>query len=131
MASQEDGDDAALPAAATGAGEAVGAPMTGPSAAGGSASGTAIAVGGLNAGEMLMQEISQLKAAQAKMREERRKNTKELRNAVKRKQRLKRRAKCLTKEDLLAVIQMRDAEERAAEAAAAAAADAGGAPAQE
>ena len=61
-----------------------------------------------------------MKLEQARIRQEKRKVSAELRNAVKRRQRLKKRAKCLTKEDLLAVMQMRDLEEVAAAAALAA-----------
>ena len=57
--------------------------------------------------------ITELKARAAAMRSERAAVTKALRNAEKRRTRLKRRARLLTADDLVAVIQLR-AEDRAA-----------------
>ena len=58
-----------------------------------------------------MTEIQALKAEQMRAREAKLKITKELRNAEKRRQRLKKRAKQLSDADLLAVITLRSAEQ--------------------
>ena len=58
-----------------------------------------------------MTEIQALKAEQKRAREEKIKITKELRNAEKRRQRLKKRAKQLSDSDLLAVMTLRSAEQ--------------------
>ena len=62
-------------------------------------------------GEHILQEILALKAEQKRAREEKCKITKELRNAEKRRQRLKKRAKQLSDADLLAVMTLRSAEQ--------------------
>ena len=58
-----------------------------------------------------MTEILALKAEQKRAREAKLKITKELRNAEKRRQRLKKRAKQLSDSDLLAVMTLRSAEQ--------------------
>ena len=58
-----------------------------------------------------MTEILVLKAEQKRARDEKLKITKELRNAEKRRQRLKKRAKQLSDSDLLAVMTLRSAEQ--------------------
>ena len=58
-------------------------------------------------GKSVSTEIAELKAEQAKLRAERAKVAKSLRNAEKRKQRLKTKAKALTDADLVTVLQMR------------------------
>ena len=58
-----------------------------------------------------MTEILDLKAEQKRAREAKLKITKELRNAEKRRQRLKKRAKQLSDSDLLAVMTLRSAEQ--------------------
>ena len=58
-----------------------------------------------------MTEILALKAEQKRARDEKLKITKELRNAEKRRQRLKKRAKQLSDSDLLAVMTLRSAEQ--------------------
>ena len=65
---------------------------------------------GNDPGKDLLDEISVLKEQQKKAREEKQAITKELRNANRRRQRLKRRAKALTDADLLAVISLRNHE---------------------
>ena len=59
----------------------------------------------------ILTEIQALKAEQKRAREEKIKITKELRNAEKRRQRLKKRAKQLSDSDLLAVMTLRSAEQ--------------------
>ena len=59
----------------------------------------------------ILTEIQALKDAQKRAREEKKKITKELRNAEKRRQRLKKRAKQLSDSDLLAVMTLRSAEQ--------------------
>ena len=58
----------------------------------------------------ILQEILALKAEQKRARDAKSKITKELRNAEKRRQRLKRRAKQLSDADLVAVMTLRSAE---------------------
>ena len=58
-----------------------------------------------------MTEILALKAEQKRARDEKLKITKELRNAQKRRQRLKKRARQLSDSDLLAVMTLRSAEQ--------------------
>ena len=65
---------------------------------------------GNDPGKDLLDEISALKEQQKKAREEKQAITKELRNANRRRQRLKRRAKALSDADLLAVISLRNHE---------------------
>lgn len=62
-------------------------------------------------GKNILAEIQALKAEQKLAREAKLKITKELRNAEKRRQRLKKRAKQLSDSDLLAVITLRSAEQ--------------------
>ena len=59
----------------------------------------------------ILTEIQALKAEQKRAREEKIKITKELRNAEKRRQRLKKRAKQLSDSDLLAVMTLQSAEQ--------------------
>ena len=59
----------------------------------------------------ILQEISALKAEQKRARDAKSKITKELRNAEKRRQRLKKRAKQLSDADLVAVMTLRSAEQ--------------------
>ena len=61
-------------------------------------------------GKDLLDEITQLKEAQKKAKEAKKAVTKNLRNANRRRQRLKRRAKALSDQDLLAVISLRNHE---------------------
>ena len=61
-------------------------------------------------GKHLLDEISQLKDEQKKAKEAKQAITKNLRNANRRRQRLKRRAKALSDQDLLAVISLRNHE---------------------
>ena len=61
-------------------------------------------------GKHLLDEISQLKDEQKKAKEAKKAITKNLRNANRRRQRLKRRAKALSDQDLLAVISLRNHE---------------------
>ena len=65
---------------------------------------------GNDPGKDLLDEISALKEQQKKAREEKQAITKELRNANRRRQRLKRRAKALSDADLMAVISLRNHE---------------------
>ena len=58
-------------------------------------------------GSDLLGGIARLKAEQKALREERKRVTKELRNAEKKRQRLKRKAKELTDKDLLEVLELR------------------------
>ena len=59
----------------------------------------------------ILTEILALKAEQKRARDEKLKITKELRNAEKRRQRLKKRAKQLSDSDLLAVMTLQSAEQ--------------------
>ena len=61
-------------------------------------------------GKDLLDEISQLKEEQKKAKDAKKAITKDLRNANRRRQRLKRRAKALSDQDLLAVISLRNHE---------------------
>lgn len=61
----------------------------------------------------LLPEIERLKAEQKRIRAEREKIRKDLKNAEKRRSRLKRKAKQLSDGDLLQVMQMRTAEKAA------------------
>ena len=65
---------------------------------------------GANPGKDLLDETSGLKEQQKKAKEERKAITRELRNANRRRQRLKKRAKALSDADLLAVISLRNHE---------------------
>ena len=67
--------------------------------------------------EQLGDAIKRLKAEQDAVRADRKRVTKELKNAQKRKQRLKKRAKQLSNEDLVSVLQLRAAEKPAVPAA--------------
>jgi hypothetical protein len=58
-------------------------------------------------GKSVSGEIAALKAEQTRLRDEKKKVAKVLRNAEKRKQRLKTKAKALTDEDLVTVLKMR------------------------
>ena len=69
-------------------------------------------------GEQLGDAIARLKREQDEVRASRKRVTKELKNAQKRKQRLKKRAKQLSDTDLVSVLQLR-ASEKAAVATAA------------
>ena len=73
-------------------------------------------------GEPLLQKIQRLKTEQAEIRKNRRQVTRDLRNAEKRRTRLRKRARQLSDSDLRAVLQMRATppEPPAAEAAPAA-----------
>ena len=79
----------------------------GSSSDGGPAGGAVLAAKGNN----IVTEIQALKAQQKKAREDKIKITKELRNAEKRRQRLKRKARQLSDKDLLAVMTLRSAEQ--------------------
>ena len=63
--------------------------------------------------EQLGDAIKRLKSEQDAVRADRKRVTKELKNAQKRKQRLKKRAKQLSNEDLVSVLQLRAAEKPA------------------
>jgi hypothetical protein len=63
-----------------------------------------------SANESLLDSIGRLKEQQAALRAERKKVAKDLRNAERRKNRLKRKARQLTDADLLQVMQMRTAK---------------------
>ena len=65
---------------------------------------------GTDPGQDLLDEITALKEQQKKAKEEKKAITKELRNAHRRRQRLKKRAKALSDADLLAVISLRNHE---------------------
>jgi hypothetical protein len=69
-------------------------------------------------GEQLGESIERLKREQDAVRATRKRVTKELKNAQKRKQRLKKRAKQLSDTDLVSVLQLRASEKAAAAAAA-------------
>lgn len=56
----------------------------------------------------MSQHIDRLKAEQARLRADRKRVAKELKNASKRKSRLKRKARMLSNEDLLTVLLMRN-----------------------
>ena len=62
-------------------------------------------------GKSILTEIQELKEQQKRAREEKKKISKDLRNAEKRRQRLKKRAKQLSDQDLLAVMTLRSAEQ--------------------
>jgi hypothetical protein len=63
----------------------------------------------LGKGEQLISTIARLKGEQAKMRQDRARIARDLKNATKRKNRLKTRARQLTDADLVEVLQMRAA----------------------
>ncbi len=67
-------------------------------------------------GEQLGVAIARLKREQDEVRASRKRVTKELKNAQKRKQRLKKRAKQLSDTDLVSVLQLRASEKAAAPA---------------
>jgi acetyl-CoA carboxylase carboxyltransferase component len=60
----------------------------------------------------LNKKIAELKAAQAKMHEDKKRLKKELRNAERKRKRIKERARQLTDEDLVAVLMMRKEHRR-------------------
>ncbi len=88
------------------AGEAPAAESPGASAAGGAAATTAASAVGASA---LLSEIQRLKEEQKSLRDGRRRVAKELRNAEKRRQRLRKKARLLSDADLVQVIGMRQA----------------------
>ena len=71
-------------------------------------------------GKDLLDEITKLKDQQKKAKEAKKAITKELRNANRRRQRLKRRAKALSDADLMAVISLRNHEKALGQKASAA-----------
>lgn len=84
-----------------------------------------------DAAEPLLQGIARLKAEQAGLRSERKRVSKELKNAEKRRTRLRKRARQLSDSDLVAVLQMRESDStaRSSEGSAAAASSAASSPA--
>ena len=78
-------------------------------------------------GSELLSGIARLKAEQKALRDERKRVSKELRNAEKKRQRLKRKAKELTDKDLLEVLELRAVTRSAKSSAASAAAPSSGA----
>ena len=72
---------------------------------------------GVDPGQSILDDIASLRAQQKKLREDKKALSKNLRNAEKRRSRLKKRAKALTDADLLAVISLR-AHEKALGSAA-------------
>ena len=78
-------------------------------------------------GSELLSGIARLKAEQKALRDERKRVSKELRNAEKKRQRLKRKAKELTDKDLLEVLELRAVTRSAKSSAASAAAPSPGA----
>ena len=70
----------------------------------------AAAAAAADAGVSLLDDIRALRLAQKKARDEKKRVSKDLRNAEKRRQRLKRRAKQLSDADLLAVMTLRSSE---------------------
>ena len=75
----------------------------------------ATALPAMAVGDPLLHQIANLKAAQKRLRDEKKMISKNLRNAERRKKRLRVRAKQLTDDDLVAVLRMRqDLRERAA-----------------
>ena len=67
-----------------------------------------LAVGGLVRAASLIDHIEELRAEQRRARQQRQEITRELRNAQRRKRRLKGRARQLSNDDLLTVLRMRD-----------------------
>ena len=64
----------------------------------------------LDPGQSILSAISALKASQKRLREEKKALSRDLRNAERRRSRLKKRAKMLSDADLLAVISLRNHE---------------------
>ena len=94
---------------------ASGAQTTGSGASAASAAEIAVASGplstlGLPPPEPLLLGIARLKAEQAELRAHRKRISKDLKNAEKRRSRLKKRARQLSDGDLVAVLQMREAQ---------------------
>ena len=112
--------DARPPAATVAAVAAPGSAAPASSDSSGSAGFAALLadVPGAVGGEQLGESIARLRREQDAVRANRKRVTKELKNAQKRKQRLKKRAKQLSDTDLVSVLQLR-ASEKAAVAAAA------------
>ena len=112
--------DARPPAATVAAVAAPGSAAPASSGSSGSAGFAALLadVPGAVGGEQLGESIARLRREQDAVRANRKRVTKELKNAQKRKQRLKKRAKQLSDTDLVSVLQLR-ASEKAAVAAAA------------
>ena len=112
--------DARPPAATVAAVAAPGSAAPASSGSSGSAGFAALLadVPGAVGGEQLGESIARLRRDQDAVRTNRKRMTKELKNAQKRKQRLKKRAKQLSDTDLVSVLQLR-ASEKAAVAAAA------------
>ncbi len=110
--------DAPAPAATVEAVAPPGSAASGSSSSNGSGGVADLLAAGPVGGEQLGESIARLKREQDAARETRKRVTKELKNAQKRKQRLKRRAKQLSDTDLVSVLQLR-ASEKAAVAAAA------------
>ena len=111
--------DANPPAAAVAAVAAPGPPASASSSSGSAGLAALLAeVPGPAGGEQLGDAIARLKREQDDVRANRKRVTKELKNAQKRKQRLKKRAKQLSDTDLVSVLQLR-ASEKAAVATAA------------
>ena len=111
--------DANPPAAAVAAVAAPGPPASASSSSGSAGLAALLAeVPGPVGGEQLGESIARLKREQDDVRANRKRVTKELKNAQKRKQRLKKRAKQLSDTDLVSVLQLR-ASEKAAVATAA------------
>ena len=69
-------------------------------------------------GAALVPEIARLKSEQTALREQRKKLAKDLKNAEKRRSRLKKRVKLLTDTDLVAVMMLRVAERKEVKEAA-------------
>jgi hypothetical protein len=94
------------------------APGSGSSSGSGGVAALLADIAGPVGGEELGESIARLKREQGAARANRQRVSKELKNAQKRKQRLKKRAKQLSDTDLVSVLQLR-ASEKAAVAAAA------------
>ena len=77
---------------------------------------TAMAQAGAELGCKVSDDIARLRAEQKRVKEERKRVSDQLRNATKRKQRLKHRARLLSTEDLVTIAAMRETEAREREA---------------
>jgi hypothetical protein len=103
--------DANPPAATVAAVAAPGPPASASSSSGSAGLAALLAeVPGPVGGEQLGESIARLKREQDDVRANRKRVTKELKNAQKRKQRLKKRAKQLSDTDLVSVLQLRASE---------------------
>lgn len=103
--------DANPPAATVAAVAAPGLPASASSSSGSAGLAALLAeVPGPVGGEQLGESIARLKREQDDVRANRKRVTKELKNAQKRKQRLKKRAKQLSDTDLVSVLQLRASE---------------------